>query len=124
MACVQLPADVQGCLNIRLIRGDDKEITLTFDDDGGNPIDLSLYDIMMEVRQGGMSYAPVSVKQPGSGMDVNVNVLTLSFTETDAVYQRDYGVLDYDIAFTKDDVTQHWIKGQITITKSVTETWK
>jgi hypothetical protein len=124
MACTQLPADIQGCLNIPLVRGDDKEFTLTFTDGDSNPIDLTGYDIKMEVRQGGMSYAPVSVKQPGSGMGVNGNVLTLSFIETDAVYQRDYGILSYDIAFTSGGITQHWIKGQITITKSITETWK
>lgn len=124
MACTTLPADVQGCLNISLIRGDDKEITLTFNDDSGNPIDLAGHEIKMEVRQGSSYSQPVSVKQPGSGLDVNGNVLTLTFTDTDAVYQRDYGVLSYDIAFTKDDVTQHWIKGQIVITKSITETWK
>src|SRR5690606_27591629 len=124
MACVQLPADIQGCLNISLIRGDDKEITLTFDDDGGNPIDLTGYDIKMEVRQGGSYSSVVSVKTPVNGIAVNGNQLSIVFGEDDAVYQRDYGALLYDIAFTKDDITQHWIKGQILITKSITETWK
>lgn len=124
MACTTLPADVQGCINIPLIRGDDKTITLTFDDDGGNPIDLEAYDIRMEIRQGGGYSNVVSVKTPSQDMVVSGNQLDIVFDEDDAVYQRDYGTLSYDIAFTKDDVTQHWIKGQITITKSVTETWK
>lgn len=124
MACTTLPADVQGCINIPLIRGDDKTITLTFDDDGGNPIDLEAYDIRMEIRQGGGYSNVVSVKTPSQDMVVSGNQLDIAFDEDDAVYQRDYGTLSYDIAFIKDDVTQHWIKGQITITKSVTETWK
>lgn len=124
MACTTLPADIQGCLNIPLIRGDDKELTLTFNDGDDNPIDISGYTIRMEVRQGGSYSAVVSTKTPTEGMTVSGNQLSIVFEEDDAVYQRDYGTLSYDIAFTKDDVTQHWIKGQITITKSVTETWK
>lgn len=124
MAFTTLPADIQGCLNIPLIRGDDKTITLTFNDGDDNPIDLSGYTIRMEVRQGGGYSAVVSTKTPTEGMTVSGNQLSIIFEEDDAVYQRDYGTLSYDIAFTKDDVTQHWIKGQITITKSVTETWK
>lgn len=36
MACATLPADIQGCINIPLIRGD--------------------YDIKMEARQGGCGF--------------------------------------------------------------------
>jgi hypothetical protein len=124
MACTQLPADIQGCLNIPLVRGDDKEFTLTFTDGDSNPIDLTGYDIKMEVRQGGSYSYVVSVKTPSEGMTVSGNQLSVIFEEDDAVYQRDYGILSYDIAFTSGGITQHWIKGQITITKSITETWK
>lgn len=124
MACATLPADVQGCLNIPLIRGDDKELTLTFNDGDNNPIDLSDYEIRMEIRMGDSYQNPISIKSPGTGMTVAGNTLTVSFEANDAVYRSSQSVWGYDIAFTKDNVTQHWIKGQITITKSVTETWK
>ena len=124
MACTTLPPDIQGCLNIPLVRGDDKELTLTFTDGDSTPIDLTGYDIKMEVRQGGSYSSVVSVKTPSEGITVSGNQLSIVFGEDDAVYQRDYGVLSYDIAFTLADITQHWIKGQIIITKSITETWK
>lgn len=124
MACATLPADIQGCLNINLVRGDDKTITLTFNDGNDAPIDLDPYDIRMEIRQGGSYSSVVAVKTPSEGMVVTGNQIDIVFAENDAVYQRDYGVLSYDIAFTSGGITQHWIKGQITITKSITETWK
>lgn len=124
MACTTLPADIQGCLNFSLIRGDSKEITLTFNDGDDNPIDLSGYAIKMEIRMGGHYSPPVSTKQPGQGMVVSGNALTIQFTPTDAVYKSSQSTWGYDIAFTSNDVTQHWIKGQITIIKSETETWK
>ena len=125
MACETLPADVQGCININLIRGDDKTIEMLFDDPGGAAIDLESYDIRMEARQGGSDGAmPVATFTPGDGLLVAFNELKVEFKADSPIFQRNYRALDYDIAFTKDGVTQHWIKGQITITKAETVTWK
>lgn len=124
MACETLVPDIQGCLNIPLIRGDDKQFTLTFTDGDNVPIDLSGYLIKMEIRQGGLSSPPIETKSPGEGITVSGNVMTIIIEENDAIYQRNYGTLSYDIAFTLNDITQHWIKGEIIITKSITETWK
>lgn len=78
----------------------------------------------MEIRQGGGTmWPPVSVRTE-TDLSVSGNTLTITFNPDDAVYQRDYRTLFYDVAFTKDGVTKHWLKGQITIIKSETETWK
>src|SRR5690554_1750053 len=123
MACETLPADIQGCINIPLIRGDDKRIEMLFTDDTEAPIDLIDYDIKMEARQGGVENTmPVATFAPGDGMEIDDNKLTIVFAENSPIFQRNYRALDYDIAFTNDDVTQHWIKGQISITKSETVT--
>lgn len=124
MACATLPADIQGCINIQLIRGDDKRIEMLFTDDTDAPIDLTDYVIKMEARQGGGGIPAVATFTPGNGLEIDGNKLTLVFAENSPIFQRNYRALDYDIAFTNDDVTKHWIKGQISITKSETVTWK
>lgn len=125
MAFETLPADIQGCINIPLIRGDDRRIEMIFTDDTDAPIDLGDYDIKMEARQGAVENTmPVATFVPGNGLEIDGNKLTLVFAENSPIFQRNYRALDYDIAFTNDDVTKHWIKGQISITKSETVTWK
>lgn len=123
MACTTLSTPGQGCLNIPLIRGDYRRIPAAIVING-DPIDLSEYVIKMEIRQGGGTmWPPVSVRTE-TDLSVSGNTLTITFNPDDAVYQRDYRTLFYDVAFTKDGVTKHWLKGQITIIKSETETWK
>lgn len=125
MACVTLPADIQGCLDIGLIRGDSRTVTMFFwsDEAWMIPIDIEPYTIRMEIRQNSTQGA-VSVKQPGGGMTVAGNRLDIVFNADDAVYQKPgYSPLFYDIAFTLNGETKHWIKGQILITKSETRTW-
>lgn len=127
MACETLPAAEQACVNIPLVRGDDYEITYRIWEDDAKtiPLDLSLYAIKMEIRQGGGDmWSPVSTRTE-SDMDINGNDLTLRFNEDDPVYARNYRTLFYDIAFTRisDGWVSHWIKGQILITKSETKTW-
>lgn len=125
MACEILPADIQGCINIPLIRGDDKRIEMVFADPDDVPIYLGDYEIKMEARQGGVENTmPVATFAPGDGMEIDDNKLTIVFAENSPIFQRNYRALDYDIAFTKDGETKHWIKGQISITKSETVTWK
>lgn len=123
MACTTLSAPGQGCINIPLIRGDYREIPIDISING-SPIELSDYTIRMEIRQGGGgTWPPVSVRTEAD-LAVIGNQLTITFPPDDAVYQRAYGTLFYDIAFTTGGVTKHWIKGQIIITKSETITWQ
>lgn len=123
MACETLSTPGQGCLNIPLIRGDYREVPIAIVING-EAIDLSTYAIKMEIRQGGGThFPPVSVRTEAD-LQVNGNEMTVTFEPDDAVYQRDYKTLFYDISFTKDGVTKHWIKGQISITKSETVTWQ
>lgn len=125
MACATLPADIQGCLNIGLIRGDSRTVTMLFWSDEAQtiPIDIEPYTILMEIREAGDCTPVISSKSPGNGMTVSGNQLNIVFEQNDAVYQRGYKVLFYDIAFTLGTETKHWIKGQILITKSETKTW-
>lgn len=123
MACTTLSTPGQGCLNIPLIRGDYRQvpIAVVINDVA---INLQDYTIKMEIRQGGGTmWTPVSVRTEAD-LAITGNQLTITFEPDDAVYQRDYRVLFYDIAFTKDGVTKHWIKGQISIIKSETTTWQ
>lgn len=122
MACETLSTPGQGCLNIPLIRGDYRQVpmAIVINDE---PLALADYSIKMEIRQGGGTmWPPVSVRTEAD-LQVNGNEMTVTFEPDDAVYQRDFKTLFYDIAFTKDGVTKHWIKGQISITKSETISW-
>lgn len=123
MACETLSTPGQGCLNIPLIRGDYRQVpmAIVINDE---PLALADYSIKMEIRQGGGTmWTPVSARTEAD-LQVNGNEMTVTFEPDDAVYQRDYKTLFYDIAFTKDGVTKHWIKGQISIIKSETKTWQ
>lgn len=123
MACETLSTPGQGCLNIPLIRGDYRQVPMAIVING-EPLVLADYSIKMEIRQGGGTmWPPVSVRTEAD-LQVNGNEMTVTFKPDDAVYKRDYKTLFYDIAFTKDGVTKHWIKGQISIIKSETKTWQ
>lgn len=117
MATLSTPE--RATLDIPLIRGDRRDIYMDINIDDV-PANLIEYDIKMEVRDGTAGRLVAEM----SGFDVNGNTMTLSFPDDSPVFDRDYKYLSYDISFTKDDMSRHWIKGRIIITNSDTVTWQ
>lgn len=117
----------QDCLTINLIRGDDANILMTFFDDSSGtdiPIDLSGYDIRMEIKAVcSLGYGPF-IKTIGNGLTVLSNQLNINFHKSDPIFQIFNPELTYDIAFVINNQSNHWVSGSIIITDSNTITWQ
>lgn len=114
-----------GCINIPLLQGNPKTITIELTDDNDDPIDLSTFDLIkMRIRGalGNTNHADV-VKTIGNGLSysgTDNNKLEISFTNE--TYQWVAYSLKYDILFVRssDNTNQHWFKGIINVTPTIT----
>ena len=120
--------DQIGILDINLIQGDDKTVTLTFQtvNLAGEtvPLDLRQYSaIRLDVKsQKDVSERPFFSFTLGNGLTISgedFNVLTFTFTTQFVATAQT--VWFYDIKFTSVDGVKHLVEGSINISKIVTK---
>lgn len=120
--------DQIGVLDINLIQGDDKTVTLTFQTlnlaGGQVPLDLRQYSaIRLDVKsQKDVNERPFFSFTLGNGLTVSgadFNVLTFEFTTQ--FVSTEQNVWFYDIKFTSVDGVKHLVEGSINIQKIVTK---
>lgn len=113
----------QDCLTIKLIHGDNANVLMTFFDDSSGvevPLDLTGYIIRMNITTSSIMGGKV-LKTIGNGLSQNGNQLNINFTSDDPVYSLGSNSLKYDILFIDGSDYSHWIKGDISIFKTITK---
>lgn len=123
-----IPKDQIGELNINLVQGDDKTLTLTFNTVNlqGDPVPMDLRDysaIRLDVKSNkDVNERPFFSFTIGNGLEIigeDYNVLQFTFTTQFLLTAQT--VWYYDIKFTALDGIKHLLEGVILIHKTVTK---
>lgn len=112
---------IAGIYNITMDQGAQWTLTVVYDDNNGNPIDLTGYTSRMQVRPKFSADAVLTLSSPSSGIVITGATGTLDLTATTAqTGDIPGGFYVYDLEITSGGVVTRLMQGNVTVRDQVT----
>ena len=101
-----------------LVQGDTEAVRITFTDSLGDPVDITAWTFLSQIRDDYVDDAPVLVEFLAThvpGGDLNVVELRLTAAETEGLPRTEKDLYRWDVKATEGSVTDTLIGGDVTV---------
>ena len=105
-------------VDLCLVQGDTELVRITFTDNLGDPVDISSWTFLSQIRDDFVDDAPVLVEFLVSivpGGDLNVVDLTLTAEETEGLVRTESNLYRWDVKATEGAFTDTLVAGDVSV---------